>query len=96
MCLLVARQALAHECGERLGVEIRLDQGLPRLFCEECWVRCQAEDDRCPVCRTDGRSVAPAYASRKHIMDLQIACPKGCGQVGAGPDSSEIKRNEAK
>eukprot|EP00438_Fugacium_kawagutii_P028437 Skav226821 [mRNA] locus=scaffold606:116024:125447:- [translate_table: standard] len=67
ICLLVARNALAHECGE--------------LFCEDCWVRCQAEDDRCPVCRQDAQNVAPACANRRSILNLQIACPKKCGQV---------------
>ncbi|CAJ1434805.1 unnamed protein product, partial [Effrenium voratum] len=66
ICLQVAKDALAHECGE--------------LFCEMCWVRCQADDDRCPVCRQDGRQVAPAYWSRRAILDLATTC-QSCGEV---------------
>ena len=67
ICFMVARNALAHECGE--------------LFCEDCWVKCQGEDERCPVCRQEGHEVAPAYANRRAIQRLQIVCPNKCGQV---------------
>ncbi|CAE7567909.1 traf6-b [Symbiodinium natans] len=67
VCLCVARDALSHGCGE--------------LFCEACWMRCQAEDEKCPVCRQDGSAnVAPAYANRRAILNLMMLCPNKCGQ----------------
>lgn len=67
ICLCVARDALNHECGE--------------LFCEACWIKCQAEDEKCPVCRQDGSTnVAPAYANRRAILNLMMRCPNKCGQ----------------
>lgn len=80
ICFMVARNALAHECGE--------------LFCEDCWVKCQGEDERCPVCRQEGHEVAPAYANRRAIQRLQIVCPNKCGQVLCLSDKEDHLRSK--
>eukprot|EP00435_Cladocopium_sp_Y103_P048070 s602_g14.t1 len=67
ICMSVARNAMVHECGAV-------------LFCEMCWVRCQAESDNCPVCREDGSSMVPAHSDRRLIRNLMIMCPNKCGE----------------
>ena len=67
ICMLVARDAMAHECGAV-------------LFCELCWVKCQARSSNCPVCRKDGSEIAKAYGDRLLIRNLLIMCPKKCGE----------------
>ena len=68
ICMSVARNAMAHECGAV-------------LFCELCWVRCQADSDNCPVCRENGSSMAPAHTDRRLIRNLMIMCPNKCGET---------------
>ena len=65
ICLLVARDAMAHDCGSV-------------LFCEVCWVKCLAEDSKCPVCRNDGASIVPAHFERRSIRNLLLKC--SCGE----------------
>ncbi|CAK8996809.1 unnamed protein product [Durusdinium trenchii] len=67
ICMLVARNAMAHDCGSV-------------LFCEMCWVKCLAEDSKCPVCRKDGSSIAPAHFERRAILNLMVKCPNNCGE----------------
>lgn len=67
ICFLVARDAMAHDCGAV-------------LFCETCWVKCMAEDSKCSVCRKDGSTVAPAHFERRAIRNLLVKCPNGCGE----------------
>jgi len=67
ICLLVARDAVVHECGSD-------------LFCEGCWKRCMAKDSKCPVCRKDGASIVPAHFERCSILNLKVKCPNQCGR----------------
>ena len=67
ICMLVARNAMAHDCGSV-------------LFCEMCWVKCLAEDSKCPVCRKDGSSIVPAHFERRAILNLMVKCPNNCGE----------------
>ena len=66
ICLSVARDALAHDCGN--------------LFCEICWTRWIAESSSCPVCREEGDSVVKAPRDRRKILNLMIKCPLGCAE----------------
>ena len=65
ICLLVARDAMVHECGSV-------------LFCEMCWVKCQQDSDNCPVCREPGSSIAQSHGDRRLIRNLLITCPNKC------------------
>lgn len=67
ICMLVARDAMVHECGAV-------------LFCELCWVKCQADSSNCPVCREDGSSMVPSHGDRRLIRNLMIMCPNKCGE----------------
>ncbi|CAK9041853.1 unnamed protein product [Durusdinium trenchii] len=66
ICMLVARDAMAHGCGSV-------------LFCELCWLKCIAEDSKCPVCREHGSSIAPAHVERRSIKNLLVKCSNKCG-----------------
>lgn len=69
ICMCVARDALAHGCGN--------------LFCEMCWTRWIAETDQpsCPVCRGDGDSIVTAPRDQRKILNLMIQCPLGCKET---------------
>ena len=67
ICMLVARNAMVHECGAA-------------LFCEMCWVKCQQDSSNCPMCREDGSSIVPAHSDRRLIRNLMIMCPNKCGE----------------
>ena len=67
ICMLVARNAMVHECGAA-------------LFCETCWVKCQQDSSNCPMCREDGSSTVPAHSDRRLIRNLTIMCPNKCGE----------------
>ena len=67
ICLSVARNALAHDCGN--------------LFCELCWTRWVAENPSCPVCREAGDTIVKAPRDRRKILNLMVRCPLGCEET---------------
>ena len=67
VCMCVARDALAHDCGN--------------LFCEVCWTRWISENCSCPVCREDGASIVKAPRDQRKINNLMIKCPLGCEEI---------------
>lgn len=67
ICLYVARDALAHDCGH--------------LFCESCWDRWITDHRNCPVCREDGHSIVRAPRDQRKILNLKIRCPLDCGET---------------
>jgi len=81
ICLQVARNAISHDCGSA-------------LFCELCWVISQADDEKCPVCREDGRTVAPSYFERRSIKNLMVKCPNACGGTFALHDKARHLKDQ--
>lgn len=67
ICMCVARDALAHDCGN--------------LFCDLCWTRWIAENPSCPVCREDGQGIVRAPRDQRKILNLMIRCPLGCDET---------------
>lgn len=66
ICLCVARDAMAHDCGN--------------LFCQICWNRWVLKDPTCPVCREDSSSVVRAPRDQRKILNLMLRCPLQCGE----------------
>ena len=66
ICLCVARDAMAHDCGN--------------LFCEICWTRWFTKNHTCPVCRDDGNSIVRAPRDQRKILNLLVVCPFSCGE----------------
>ena len=66
ICLLVARDAVAHSCG--------------KLFCAHCWAQCAVQKELCPLCQ-EGGEAAPAHRDRKAILNVNIRCPLECDQA---------------
>ena len=67
ICLCIARDALAHDCGN--------------LFCEVCWTKWCETNRSCPVCREDGNTVVKAPRDQRKILNLMIKCPLGCEET---------------
>ena len=79
-CSLVARDAVAHECG--------------KPFCSMCWAKLQEKHSKCPDCGQDGSSTTAQFALRNEIRDLLMKCPQKCGEaISFGEKDWQLLRN---
>eukprot|EP00808_Paulinella_micropora_P004857 g46323.t1 len=66
ICTFVARDAVAHECGQ--------------IFCQDCFEQWASQGECCSTCRQSGVA-APAHRDRRAIRNLEVSCSNHCGET---------------